>query len=203
MSLRNRIVCIGVALPLLFTLVLLVMFTLHSRKQAVDSLVQKARTVCSSAQSIRQTAEKNWDLGVITTEKLREWAESGHQDRLVSSVPIATAWQAARINGKKNNFEFRVPKFEPRNPVNQPNALESTALKEMQAKSLEEYYTIDAQTNTIHYFQSIRLTQSCMACHGDPSQSETLWGNDRGLDPLGGPMENWTVGEMHGAFEVV
>lgn len=58
MSLRNRIVTIGVLLPLVFTLVLFVMYARHSHGQAVEALVQKARTVCASSHSIRKTSEK-------------------------------------------------------------------------------------------------------------------------------------------------
>ena len=203
MSLRNKIVAIGVVLPFVFTVALLVMYSIQSRRQAVDALLQKAKTVCSSSHSVRENAERSWDLGIVTTDKLLEWARQGDKERVVSSVPIATAWQTAQADGKKNGYEFRVPKYEPRNPANQPDAMEADVLNRMKAESLDEYYTIDKKTNALHYFQPIRLSQSCMVCHGDPSRSETLWGNDRGLDPTGEPMENWKVGEVHGAFEVI
>jgi len=32
---------------------------------------------------------------------------------------------------------------------------------------------------------------------------ETLWGRNDGKDPTSGAMENWNVGEIHGAFEVI
>ncbi len=203
LSLRNKIVMIGVLLPLIFTLVLFVMYTKRSHHQAVESLVQKAQTVCASSHSIRQTSEKNWDLGILSRSALKEWADQGLTDRLVSSVPIATAWQAAQQQGQDNGFEFRVPKFQPRNPANKPNAMEAEVLTKFKNESLDRYYTVDKSNNTLHYFEPIRLTESCMACHGDPSQSATLWGNNQGLDPLGAPMENWKVGEIHGAFEVI
>ena len=40
-------------------------------------------------------------------------------------------------------------------------------------------------------------------CHGDPATSREIWGNDKGLDPFGAKMENWRVGEVHGAFEII
>ena len=203
LSLRSKIVVIGVVLPLIFTLVLFVMYAISSRREAQEALIQKARTVASSSQSIRETAEKNWDLGIISTDKLREWADAGDTEKLVSSVPVATAWQTAQADGERNGYEFRVPKFEPRNPANKPNKLEAEVLTKLKNESLEEYYVVDSDSQTLHYFQPIRLTESCMACHGDPAQAQTLWGNDQGLDPLGAPMENWKIGEIHGAFEVV
>ena len=44
---------------------------------------------------------------------------------------------------------------------------------------------------------SIRLQGQCMKCHGDPATSP--YGN--GKDLLGFEMEDWEVGDMHGAFE--
>jgi methyl-accepting chemotaxis protein len=66
-----------------------------------------------------------------------------------------------------------------------------------------EHYEIDPARNAIRYFRPIRLTAECLNCHGDPANSVRLWGNANGQDPTGGPMENWKVGEVHGAFEVV
>ena len=50
---------------------------------------------------------------------------------------------------------------------------------------------------------AVRLSETCLLCHGDPKTSQALWGNGNGTDPTGGPMENWKTGEIHGAFEVI
>ncbi len=42
-----------------------------------------------------------------------------------------------------------------------------------------------------------------MNCHGDPGRSAALWGNSNGMDPTGGRMEGWKVGERRGAFEII
>ena len=55
----------------------------------------------------------------------------------------------------------------------------------------------------MRYFLPVRLSQSCLMCHGDPATSQKLWGTGDGTDPTGGKMENWKVGEIHGAFEVI
>lgn len=56
--------------------------------------------------------------------------------------------------------------------------------------------------NSIDYYRAVRLDKICLNCHGDPKQSLELWGNDRGEDPTGVKMENWKVGEIHGAFKL-
>jgi len=123
-------------------------------------------------------------------------------------VPVVSAWNAAMRKAKEGGYEFRVPKFQPRNPKNAPDygldyAIESTALNKIKADNLTEYYVIDEKINSIRYFLPVRLSQTCMLCHGDPKQSATLWGRNDGKDPTGGPIENWKVGEIHGAFEVI
>lgn len=81
--------------------------------------------------------------------------------------------------------------------------MEADALNRMKAESLDEYYTVDKKNKTLHYFPPIRLSQSCMLCHGAPGQLQTLWGSSSGSEPTGEPMESWKVGEIHGAFEVI
>ena len=62
---------------------------------------------------------------------------------------------------------------------------------------------IDKESNAVRYFLPVRLSKVCLACHGDPAQSKTLWGRDDGKDPTGGTMEDWKEGSIHGAFQVI
>ena len=58
-------------------------------------------------------------------------------------------------------------------------------------------------TNAVRYFRPIRYTESCLACHGDPSRSQELWGRDDGRDVLGYKMEGVDEGDLKGAFEII
>jgi len=130
-------------------------------------------------------------------------AAKGEKEKLLLSVPVVAAWETAMKKADEGNYEFRVPKFDPRNPDNEPNELEATALHALKDGDLNEYYVINEKTKAVHFFKPVRLTQVCLNCHGDPKTSLALWGRNDGLDVLGGPMENWKVGEVHGAFEVI
>ena len=66
-----------------------------------------------------------------------------------------------------------------------------------------EAYEIDKETNSLRYFRPVKLTNTCLLCHGDPANSMALWGSSDGMDPTGSRMENWKAGEIHGAFEVI
>ncbi len=203
MSLRLKMMLGGVLMPALLLGSLFAVFYKHEKQNVINNYVERSRVVTHSAESARMNAEAQWELGIFNPEMLREMAENGEHDKLLLSVPVVAAWETAMKKAEVNNYTFKVPKFDPRNSKNEPNELESRALKALKADNLDEYYVINEEDNAVHFFLPVRLTDVCMNCHGDPRTSVALWGNDDGLDPLGGPMENWKVGEIHGAFEVI
>ncbi len=202
-SLRGKIVSIGVLLPSILLICLFVMYYAQSKDKAIESYVEKARSICLTAESTRQEMEDKWDMDIITTGMLREWAEGGEMDKVLAGVPVVSAWNAAMRKAEEGGYKFKVPKVDPRNPKNEPDELEARALAAMKADNLSEYYEVDESINSIRYFRPVKLTKTCMPCHGDPKNSMELWGNDQGLDPTGTKMENWEIGTIHGAFEVI
>lgn len=107
------------------------------------------------------------------------------------------------LKAQEGGYKFRVPKFSARNAKNEPDKVEAEVLRLFEKSGVKEHFLIDKEMNAVRYFRPIRLTSECLLCHGDPATSAQLWGNDKGLDPTGVKMENWKVGEVHGAFEVV
>ncbi len=141
--------------------------------------------------------------GWLLKARLRAWADAGEVDKVVGAVPVISAFRIAMAKAREGGYEFRVPKLEPRNPDNLPDEFEARVLRKLKSEQLSEYFEIDEARNAIRYFRPVRLTQECMMCHGDPSGSKEFWGNDQGLDPTGARMEDWRVGEIHGAFEII
>ena len=203
LSIRTKITVVSVVLPAVLFLSLFAVWARDERTQINQKTVDKARSVALSAQGTRVTMEQNWQDGVFTAEMLREWADKDQMDQALGAVPIVAAWRSVMANAEEGGYEFKVPKFQPRNPDNEPDPVEARALKEMKAGDLAEYFVHDQDSNTIRYFRPVKLTESCLLCHGDPATSVALWGNAKGLDPTGSRMENWEVGQMHGAFEVI
>jgi methyl-accepting chemotaxis protein len=203
MGLRAKIIIAGV-----FSLVALagVMFGLYvqnSRAAVQQQYVEKARSVVLTVESTRGVMADKWRSGIFSADQLRDWAREGNTQKILQAVPVVSAWQAAMAQAKEGGYDFRVPKFKPRNPKNEPDEIEARVLKLFEAGNVAEHFEIDRAANAIRYFRPIRLTEECLLCHGDPAQSETLWANNTGHDPTGAQMENWKVGEVHGAFEVV
>ena len=203
MTLRQKIVALGVLQLVFVTGVLFYLNYRQTRQTAESEYVARARSIALTAESVREEMGRKWNLGLFDKKMLSQWAKQGHMDRVLAAVPVVTAWQSAQAKAKEGGYEFRVPKLQPRNPKNEPDALEARALKALAAGNLDEYHEIDPQRNAVRYFRPIRLTQDCLLCHGSPSQSQELWGNAEGKDPTGTKMEDWHEGEVHGAFEIV
>ena len=166
-------------------------------------MVNKAKAVCTTAEAVRESMDERWNNGFYTAEMLTDWVKNGEKDKALSAIPVVTAWQAAQKKAQENQYEFRVPKFQPRNKKNTPDTIEAEVLNKLKNENLKEHYIIDKEMNAVRYFRAIQLTESCMLCHGDPKTSQDLWGNNEGKDLTGVKMENWKVGEYHGAFEVI
>jgi methyl-accepting chemotaxis protein len=168
------------------------------RDAAQDALVNRARTLVYAAESAREYAADQIRAGVFKDVR----ASNFTAQQILHTVPIFSAMEVARKRAKELGFTIKVPKKQPRNPDNEPNEFEKTVLNKLESGTVTEYSEIDAKTNQLHYFRPVKLTQECMQCHGDPAQSMALWGNAEGKDITGARMENWNVGEVHGAFEV-
>ncbi len=203
MNLRTKIVLIGMVQLVAVAGLMFALYYHDAKKKVQQQYVAKARSVVLTAEAMREEMANKWHQGIFNAEQLRTWADAGEVDKILAAVPVVTAWKAAMARAEEGGYQFKVPKFRPRNPKNKPDELEARVLKMFEQNNLSEYYVIDEKTNAIRYFRPIRLTEECMLCHGDPAKSAQYWGNDEGLDPTGAQMEGWKVGDVHGAFEVV
>jgi len=202
-SLKQKLTIIGVFLTLLTVFVLGTYFYNIQKDKIIDSYIKEAKGVIITAESTRQEMEDKWKLGLFTVEEIREFAEKGEKEKILATVPVVSAWKAAEKKASDLGYTFKTPKFSPRNPKNEPDTVEAKILKELKETGAKEKYLIDEEINSIRYFRPVILTDTCLLCHGNPKNSEKLWGNKLGLDPTGVPMENWRAGEIHGAFEII
>lgn len=203
-----KFLSVGILTTAVLAVVLFLLYFNSDKKQTVQSFVEKARAICLISESVRDEMEQKWDQGLFTTEQAVTLANAGDKGKLLSMIPVVSAWQASMRKAEQGGYTLRVPKFNPRNPENEPDygqeyKIEGPALEKIKAENLNEYYVIDEHSNSVRYFLPVRLSKVCLICHGDPAQSKTLWGRDDGKDPTGGTIENWKEGEIHGAFEVI
>ncbi len=204
LSLTQRILIVAATPLILAGIVLSIVYVRDAKTQSIQQSVEKSRSLILAAESAREEMGDKWSKGLFDQQQLRQWANEGRQDKVLAAVPVVTAWRTAMRKAQEGGYQFKAPKFSPRNSKNAPDETEARVLKMFEADaSLNEHYEIDTVANAVRYFRPVRLTSECMLCHGDPKTSESLWGNTKGQDPTGGPMENWKVGEVHGAFEVI
>lgn len=203
MSLGAKIVLIGILLPSILVGLLVRLYVEDSKFRTVEAVTDEARAVCLISESIRDQMEKKWEMSIFYLDQIIWYAKNNEMEKVLQTIPVFTAMNALRESAAESGYTFKVPKFQPRNPVNAPDAFEARVLKLIKERDLRDYYEIDREMNAVRYFRPVRLTKTCLLCHGDPSGSSALWGNDEGLDLTGAKMEGWKEGQIHGAFEII
>lgn len=166
------------------------------RETETNALVTKARTAILAAESAREYTSDQIRFDVFRDAKQSNLSV----EQILRTVPIFSAMSVAKKKATDLGFTLKVPKFSPRNPDNQPDDYETQVLKKLEIGSTSEHWEI--HNGNIRYFRPIKLTEECMKCHGDPQRSQEFWGRTDGKDVTGTRMENWRVGEVHGAFEI-
>lgn len=208
LSLTAKILTVGFFSMAFLSLIFYLLYYFDSKRNTRSAYIEKAKGICLTAESTRDQMEEMWTGGVFTAEMLKVYYQAGEMEKLLNTVPVIASWRAVVRKAREGNYRFRVIKFQARKPSNEPDhglsyQIEGPALKKIKAENLSEYSVVDKNINAIRYFRPVRLTESCLICHGNPSQSSQLWGNNDGVDPTGGKMENWKTGEIHGAFEII
>jgi methyl-accepting chemotaxis protein len=190
MNLKSKVLLLSLGGMLVITVIIAQFYIRDITVQAELGILEKSRAIVDTAEAVRDAMAERLKSGLITD--LESLAQKGDRATLLQAVPILTAIEVAAKHAKERDYEFRVPKFQARNPDNEPRGIEIGALKKLEAGNLIEY--TEKEKGYVYYFQPITLSQDCMLCHGDPAGS---------ADPVGGVKEGWKVGEVHGAFEII
>lgn len=186
MSIKWKVLILALAGPLFIALIMAWQRTDDIRTSAEKTVIDKSKAIVLMAEATRNEMARKLELGIIKPFDQIE------PSKLLEAVPVVMAMHVASTNAEKSNYTFRVPKVSPRNPKNEPTPFELAIIHEIDSKNLEEKIVITK--DEIRYFKPIKLTKECLFCHGDPQGS---------LDPTGGKLEGWKVGETHGAFEII
>jgi methyl-accepting chemotaxis protein len=199
MKIRTKLVLAAVAAVVLTTGVGLLVQRMVIRNQGIELTKSTMRGALVEAENVRQSMSNLGTLGAFDYTKMKKDADRASDLRataLYGTVPVVSAWKAIERVAAEEHYDFRIPKFQPRNPANQPSPDEAKILKHFETSNAPEYFQVDEANNQIVYARPIRLTADCMGCHGDPRNSPT----HDGKDIVGFAMEGWHEGEIHGAF---
>ena len=188
LSLTWKVLLIIVSGPIVLACIMAYLHIADIKASAINGRLKESRSVVMMAESVREDMAHKHKVGVLRPlDELRE-----DPAKLLQAVPIVTAMNTASAKAAEAGYEFRVPKESPRNPKNEPNAMEREVLSEFSRTSLPEKVIVEK--DRLLYFKPIRLSEDCMYCHGDPKGEK---------DPTGGVKEGWKAGEVHGAFVII
>ncbi len=186
MSIRTKIFIIAFVGPVIVAFILAWQRVEDIKTSAIENIINKSKAIVLMAEATRTEMGKKLEAGVIVPFTELE------ADKILEAVPVVTAMQVAAVNADKAGYTFRVPKVEPRNSNNAPEKEEMAALEQIKKENLDELVVVGE--NEVRYYRPVKLTKECLFCHGDPKGK---------VDPTGGKLEGWHVGETHGAFEIV
>ena len=186
------------------------------KQEKHNEIIERSRTITQQQQaalsyisSLHQDTSifNHEDLAQKTQKTLSQQDFKNHEDRLnairktdlYDTIPIVFLWSKNAQEAKEAHELFRTPRIHARNPDNEATELEADLLKKLDQHKLNETWTINEKTNSIHYLRAIRLTKDCLACHGTVNDDH----NNDGLDPFGLKMEGLKKDDLYSAFEVV
>jgi len=207
-SVGTKVILSTVAFLIIITTGGLALYYQSQKQKIISQKTAQAKSLLLIAESVRHNMAKKWDNGVFTTQQLITFNKiTDSEERLakiLATVPVATSWEIVQAKAKEGGFSFKAPNINARNPKNEASSREKEVLQFFQQNpQTNDYSYVDETDETVHYFRAVKLSAQCEICHGNPSNSATLWGNKQGTDILGYKMENKRAGDLHGAFEII
>ena len=185
------------------------------RRDAEAALADKAAGFVAVADAAVERASEMSERDLLGRDQmLREmWDHvrrgGRYEDtRFFDSISIIAAQQTAAAAAEHEHMRFSLVATHARNPDNRPVGFRAALLDKLRAQVAggggDSIREIDRATNTMHSMHAVTLTESCMACHGDPARYDArdAAGRYDGLDVLGYRMEGMNTGDMYGAYEV-
>ncbi|MFT3867407.1 MAG: methyl-accepting chemotaxis protein [Nibricoccus sp.] len=208
MKIGSKVLAAGIGAVLLTSIGAVVAVYSISKKNRVDALRQQMSAAIKQGESVRDHFDLLHLNGAFNYSTLVKAAREKFPDRLLKEVyretalyktiPVVAAWESVATLAKANDFKFYTPSrpgMRARNPKND-NGVEYAAAFAAFEKGDAEYFARDNAKNELVLARPVRLSESCLACHGGAERSMTK----DGLDPLGLPMEGMKLGDLKGAF---
>jgi len=211
LSLTVRVISVSIILLVAVVVVNYVVFVGKYRDSAEKAMLHEAAAFSALADEAKNhmgkvQADDSLDREALMAD-LEEVKAAGRpvtDAKIFKTIPVVAGWMAAEEAAEREGIEFHITSFEARNPKNEPDPgtfeheMLTDLTREVESGGNEILSRTNHETNTLHYMRAIRLTQDCLACHGNPANSPT----GDGLDIVGYPMENWDVGKMHGTYHL-
>ncbi len=195
-TIKNKIIYGTVAIIFITTIIGTILSMKDIKEVAKEGLIQHVRAVKAMGEAVLQQTSLNWENGMFDITAIKKNVDN----KDYSIIPIVSTFNAIKKAGESTIFKFRTPVINPRNQANIAGEEDIKIFEKLKNENLDEYYFVDSKTDQLHYYQTLRMADQCIKCHGDPATSEKLWGNKDGLDFTGKKMEGYKVGDFYGAM---
>jgi methyl-accepting chemotaxis protein len=195
-TIKSKIIYGTVAIILITTFIGTILSMNDIKEVAKEGLVQHVRAVKAMGEAVLHQTSQNWENNMFDTAAVKK----NMDNKDYSIIPIVSTFNAIKKAGENTIFKFRTPVVNPRNMANKAGEEDLKIFEKLKKENLEEFYFIDSKTDQLHYYQTLRMGEHCIKCHGDPALSEKLWGNKDGLDFTGKKMEGYKTGDFYGAM---
>ena len=193
------IVTLGILLTLATSLYVIYNRTVHIVTHDIE---EEMRTILVQAESTTDSIGELAQDGAFNYPELIKELEAKGQENyrdtvFYKTVPVVAAWAAVRKAIEGTPIEFRIVRDNPRNKENSPKTeLDRLLLNSVESEGKNNIFVEDRKAGLLAYARPVIMSESCMACHGNPANSRS--GN--GKDILGFQMENWKAGDRRGAY---
>jgi len=165
----------------------------HQSNIVLNEAVEKARIVAFEAIRAREYLSQALQDGEVELNQQR-----------FSLIPVVASTRIALLAAEDAGFSVRQVSSRYRNPANRPDSFEQQALAALQQQSdAEEYFAVAEFEGTpvLRYVKPFLADESCLECHGDPSQAPPF------IRELYPPEKDqsyyYNLGEIIGAASVV
>jgi len=195
-TIKNKIIYGTVSIIFITTIIGTILSMNDIKEVAREGLIQHVRAVKAMGEAVLQQTSLNWENGMFDIAAIKRNVDN----KDYSIIPIVSTFNAIKKAGESTIFKFRTPVANPRNQANTAGEEDLKIFEKLKNENLDEYYFVDSKTDQLHYYQTLRMADQCIKCHGDPATSEKLWGNKDGLDFTGKKMEGYKVGDFYGAM---
>ncbi len=168
------------------------------REKQIKQTHDVMESMIKQAEVVGENFDRLHTAGVFDMPKMMEQTKtvSLRKTDLYQTIPVVAAWKSIEKVATSAGFKFQTPtspKIKARNPENEFTSFFKPAFDAFDEKK-EEYFAIE--NGSILFARPVKLTESCLTCHGNPANSPTKDGKDL----AGLPMENMKVGDIKGAF---
>ncbi len=237
---------LGTRLVLAVFCILLISFVVVMARQFtglkaahLSGAVDRSRAITAYCEEIRQFVSDLRDRNAFDEPLLRaDFDESlagnvaYHRTSLYMTIPVVAAWTAARSKAEELGYRFRVPRNQPRNPLNEPRpGLERAVVDYMEGKG--DLAGIEAAGGRIVFPEeperAAEMGEIGVVHTGMERANDAEGGGIRPVDavrffrairltedclschgtpkrerdPFGFAKEGWKAGEIHGTFEII